>query len=148
MLQCNQCNWIKKASIKGTEFELKKYIQSLDTRSDEEKERDSIRKGEEQEEYYFQCPEKFETLLKNFEIMNNKTEEEIMLESLERYILSAFYDPAYIPKFDKLDINSDKTREFFKRCDVQKELFENPEKKNEIIRQLGRTDWNIIKKLK
>lgn len=115
--------------IKENEFYLEQYINTMDTRSSDEIEKDELRKAE---EFLDQQPEIREKYEKEMNEVDDRSEEEIILEKVEHYLFnSTFIRPSKL-QLNILNPESENVKNFFARQDV-KEILKRDQKKREII---------------
>lgn len=130
--------------IKENEFYLEQYINTLDTRSEKEIEEDALRKAEEQEEFFDKHPDIREKYEKEMNEVDNRSEEDIVLDNLEHYLLVSAIGRASKLRLNALDLESEKVKKFFSRQEIREVLKKDENKKEAMKKYL---DKNYLKKV-
>lgn len=133
-------------NVKGNEFYLEQEMNMLDTRSEEEQEEAELKKAEEEEKYWAEHPDKYEAYIKEIEELSNRTEEDKILDDAEHYINGISFGRVRIPQFDKLNPQSDKVKNFFRRPDIQKSLKKERKKRRLLEKKFGQGYFKELKK--
>lgn len=134
-----------KKEVAPIEYDIKQYIDVLDTRSEKEQAEADLKKVEEEERYWAEHPDKYQAYIKEMEELSNRTEEDRILDEADRYINGISFGRVVIPKLEQLDPQSDKVKVFFARDDVQNSLKKERAKRKLVEKHFGK---EYLKKLK